>query len=142
VTVGTRLGLGRPAQPGLEALLQLDELERGEELCQRRTGTDRIGAAQALQSGQTDLCILELHASDVLDEPGVEARRGSPVAGRLGAQQHQADGKGIDERDRRQLSRRRANQNWIARRQSTAESGVRRALRCHEHMFACDGRWT
>jgi len=49
------LGLGRPAEPDLKALLQLGELKRREELRQHRGGGAGIWAAQPLRSDQGDL---------------------------------------------------------------------------------------
>jgi hypothetical protein len=89
-----------------------------------------------LKCRQHDLCVLELHASDLLNEPGVKAHSRSPVAARLAAEEHQADGEGIGERDRAELGSRGADEKRIARRERTTKSSMSGALRCHEHMFA------
>jgi hypothetical protein len=136
----TPSGRLRDAQPCLQALLQVGKLERGEELGQRSACAGGVRPAQALKGGQHDVCVLELQASDVLNEPGVKAHSRSPVATRLGAQEHQADGQRIGERDRAQLGRRGADEKRIPSRKRATEPSMSRALRRHEHMFACEGQ--
>jgi len=63
----------------------------------------------------------EVQASDLLHEPRVKARSWSPVAIRLGAQEHDADGESFGERDRAQLGRRGADEKRIPCRKRTTE---------------------
>src|SRR4051794_21062116 len=83
--VTPRLEMGATKPP---SVLEVGEFRCRERLRQCGASAGGIRAAKTLKSGQGNLCVLEFHASNVLHETSMKARRGSPVATWLGAQEH------------------------------------------------------